>query len=203
VNRVSPQTALFGEIQEVNKICRLAREPNLFRESFPDYNNLTAEEWQAESIDERRHIIDNMRAQLGRLTKPTAAQFRYFILELDKILSQNLNKEFFAGKLELNESNGKGKGTRKLLKEYLNNIIGVPEDVSNEIYNSLKKVSDERITPAHRITENKFNPTYWDMQLDILKNSVKSIRKLRKVFTEHFDIQNYSSPEWLDEARIE
>jgi len=182
IQRISPFTALLAEIQEVNNICNLMGEPNLFRSTYKPY----------------------ALPKLGWITKPTANDFLFFAHELDKLLSDNINKQFFKGKVTLKDTKGHEKGTVNLLREYLQSpALGVPSPNVLQVCEPLRKVRKGRQTPAHKIYANKFDTNYLEQQRKLVKEVLNAIHLLRMVLAKYANPKGYVPPKWLDEWRIE
>lgn len=181
IQRISPRNALLSELQEINRICNLMGEPGLFRETYEPYKL----------------------SKLGLITKPTADEFRSFANELDKLLSQNINKEFFKNKVDLVDSKGVDKGTLTLLDEYLKSCGLTSSDVS-DICKPLRDVRDCRQIPAHRITEDEFDTGYWAQQNELSIDVLKAVHLLRKVLGKHPSLKGkrYMPPKWPNGWRI-
>ena len=82
------------------------------------------------------------------------------------MLSENINKDFFKGKMELfdivDSEDGiverKPKGTIRLLEEWLLGIFKTEKESElKDIFKPLKKVRGERRNPAHKISENEYD----------------------------------------------
>jgi hypothetical protein len=181
IQRISPPDALLSELQEINRICKLTGEPELFRETYESHKL----------------------SRLGLITKPTAYEFRSFVNELDKLLSQNINKEFFKNKLALVDTKGVDKGTLMLLDEYLKSY-GLTSSEVSEICKPLGHVRNCRQIPAHKITEDEFDTDYWVQQNNLIIDVLKAIHLLRKVFEKHPSLKHkmYVPPKWLNGWRI-
>jgi hypothetical protein len=181
IQRISPPNALLSELQEINRICNLMGEPELFRATYEPYKL----------------------SKLGLITKPTADEFRSFANELDKLLSQNINKKFFKNKVDLVDSKGVDKGTLRLLDEYLKSYGLTCSDVS-DICKPLRYVRYCRQIPAHKITEDEFDTGYWAQQNELIIDVLKAVHLLRKVFDKHPSLKDkkYMPPKWLNGWRI-
>lgn len=181
IQRISPPNALLSELQEINRICKLTGEPELFRETYESHKL----------------------SKLGLITKPTADEFRSFANELDKLLSQNINTTFFKDKVDLVDTKGGRKGTLSLLDEYLK-CYGLTCSEVSDIGKPLRDVRSLRQIPAHRITEDKFDTGYWALQKELIIDVLKALRLLREVFEEHPGLKDkeYMPPKWLNGWRI-
>lgn len=181
IQLVSARKALLGELKEINRICNLMSEPELFRKTYEPYELL----------------------KLVVITKPTADAFLSFVNELDKLLSQNINKEFFESKIDLVDNKGRDKGTLKLLDEYLKSY-DLTSSAVNDICGPLKNVRKYRQTPSHKITEDEFDIDYWMKQNKLIMDVLNALHLLRKVFEKHSSLKDkgYIPPKWLDQWRI-
>lgn len=180
--RISPFTALLAEIQEVNNICKLMGEPNLFRSTYKPY----------------------ALPKFGWITNPTANDFHFFVHELDKLLSDNINKQFFKDKVAPKDTKGHEKGTLNLLREYLQSpALGVPSPNVRQVCKPLRKVRKGRQIPAHEIYANKFDTNYLEQQRKLVKEVLNAIHLLRMVLAKYAIPKGYVPPKWLDEWRIE
>jgi len=159
----------------------LMGEPELFRETYEPHEL----------------------AKLGLITKPTADEFRCFANELDKVLSQNINKKFFKNKVDLVDSKGVEKGTLRLLDEFLNSCGLTSSDVS-DICRPLRDVRDCRQIPAHKIIEDEFDTGYWAQQNKLITDVLNAIGLLRKVFEKNPSLKDkeYMPPKGLAAWRI-
>lgn len=142
---------------------------------------------------------------------PTLKNYLDFVSLLDKMISDNINKEFFKGKIELEESRPgedgaterNQKGTLKLLEEWLiserdsESIDGI-----KMLVKEFKKVRTERQTPAHKITQNEYDLQYYKKQIELLEPCYHAIKALRHAFAQHPNADGVEIPEWLDDATI-
>jgi hypothetical protein len=130
---------------------------------------------------------------------------------LDKMISDNINKDFFKDKIELfdiekiedNFIERKPKGTLRLLEEWLLSTCYYPDkQLLIEIFKPLKKVRRERQNPAHRISENEYDLKYIDKQKELINKSYSSIRALRTIFQQPPKAKGFEVPDWLENGEI-
>lgn len=142
---------------------------------------------------------------------PTLKNYNAFVLLLDKMLSENINKEFFRETVELydiiplenNQVERKPKGTLRLLEEWLLSTYKHSDNkILQEIFTPLKKVRSERQKPAHKISENKYDVKYIDMQMEMVNSCYSSIRTLRYIFQQHRKAKGFKIPDWLNNGKI-
>lgn len=148
--------------------------------------------------------------------RPTLKNYNSFVLLLDKLISENINKNFFQEDLDLEEKIPRGnneievrqKGTLTLLEEWLNKKLRYPgqsikEKEIAELINPLKEVRKLRQKPAHSINEDNYDEKYNDLQRDLISKAYSSIRMLRLVFAKHPKTTSYTGiPKLLLEGKI-
>jgi hypothetical protein len=148
----SAYQAFLKEQTEINKLSHLIGKPSLFRKTFE-------EERPKEFIP---------------ILLPTRKNFNEFIHVLDKMLSENINRDFFEGDIPLKHhvKHDDGTieverlGTLRLLEEWLSAMYRTAdgEDVSAEVVAPLKKVRRLRQKPAHKLQEDEYDLTYPECQ---------------------------------------
>lgn len=187
-NSVSIFNAFCEELFQINEMCKLMGKPPLFKRDFK----------------EKRP--DDFKIFL----KPTLKNYNDFVLVLDKMISENINKKFFRGDIELKEENilkdGKieviQKGTIRLFEEWLKSKFRTDDEFYDKIFGPIKHVRKERQDPAHRIDENVYDKKYHDDQNELLLEAYIAIRNIRLAFANHPSVREYKVPEWLYEGRI-
>jgi hypothetical protein len=189
-DRVSIFKAFIQELEEINKICSLISWPPLFKETF----------------------IDNPPTEFNWLTKPTAKEYSLFIHTLDKLLSENINKEFFSRWVplqeELSRKDGKikivDKGTTRLLEEFIAKKWRFPDPKpAYEMIKTFKTIRKMRQEPAHKTIEDKYDFKYNQKQRDIMYQAYSAIRTLRLLLANHPKAKSsYVPPDWLQRGRI-
>ena len=90
------------EMSLLNRMAKAMARPNLFKQDFGACG-------------------ENKPPRFTFLVRPTLEEFNEFVLLLDKMLSENLNKDFFRDDvaLELEEKRADGKSGDSLQKELL------------------------------------------------------------------------------------
>ncbi len=182
---------ILEEIKIVNEMCIRIGKPVLFREVFEDETPL----------------------EFGLFLRPTQKDFDAFIHTADKILSENLNQEFFASWpqliLDTVTENKDGtqtktrKGTVQLLDNWLQDVIqGAEKEVIDKIIEAFKKVRQLRQVPAHKINPNSYDNSYINKQRDILNKIYVSVRFIRLMLTNHPAAKGVEVPDWLQEGLL-
>lgn len=200
----------------------------------PDYARATAGHWpEKESIFnafcEELRIINEMTLKITSkalfrktydrynkpkkfsfLVRPTQEEYENFLHLLDKMMSDNLNKDFFKDKIELVTHINKGgtlieqsKGTVKLMEEWLNTSVKFPDPKpKDEMLEIFKEIRKERSKPAHHIREDIWDDTYFSKQRDLIKRAYRGVRTLRLIFSNHPASRQVEVPDWLFKGEI-
>ncbi|WP_027727337.1 hypothetical protein [Treponema sp. C6A8] len=142
---------------------------------------------------------------------PTSKNYDDFVLLLDKMLSDNINKRFFYGfvseyelvPVENNLVERRMKGTIKMLEEWFaQNFKAKDEQLLKDIFKYLKEIRRERQNPAHRISKNVYDKQYIDKQKEMIDKAYTITRSLRTAFQQHPFAKNFEIPLYLDDANI-
>ena len=147
------------------------------------------------------------------MLRPTRRNLHDFAPLLDKMASDNLNKDFFRGDIPLEEekerSDGKIEvqpiGTLNLLRNWLQRYYRTAdgEDVSEEVVEGLKKIRRLRQKPAHSIQDDDFDQTLPREQDSLVEAVLLSFTKLRLILSTHPKARDkYEAPSWLDRENI-
>ena len=187
-------SALLKEIFIINQMCDAMGRSHLFKDDFGEYG-------------ERRP------KKFGFLIRPTLHEFNEFILLLDKMLSDNLNKSFFQNQVayetEKQRDDGKiqivPKGTLKILDDWVRKFYKPPDwDFWEATMGALQKVRKLRQKPAHAINEDQFDQKYFREQRELIIEVYRSVRDIRLLFANHPKVRKskIEIPEWLDKGQI-
>jgi hypothetical protein len=187
----SVYAAFIQEQIEINRLSALIGKAPLFRKTFADYE---------------RPI------EFSSMLRPTRRNFQEFAHLLDKMLSENLNRDFFKGDIPVQDRNKtsdgdirvRDLGTIELLERWLRaryrNREG--EDRSDEVVRPLRSVRKVRQPVAHALNPDEYDPTLLHKQDELLGEVVLTLQKLRLILTSHPKAKGYSAPAWLDGDKI-
>lgn len=187
----SAYQAFLTEQAEINKLAHLVGKPSLFRETFEEQRP--------------KGFIPMLR--------PTRRNFDEFILLLDKMLSENINRDFFKDDIPLERQVERDDGavevqrpgTLRLMEEWLSTKYRTAdgEDVSGEVVAPLKQIRKLRQKPAHKLQEDEYDLAYPQRQDEILGKACRTLTKLRYILWSHPRArERYSPPAWLDGDKI-
>lgn len=172
---VSIFTAFVEELHTINEMCRLMGRPPLFKNDFRD----------------------QIPREFCFLVRPTLKEFSDFVLMLDKVISENINLDFFRGdvKFEREEQRKDGsivivpKGSITILEEWLKLYFRPKDDLANNeihgIFKTFRHIRKLRQRPAHTIESNTFDRSYFKQQKELMVRAHKSVVILRQIFASH------------------
>lgn len=186
--------AFLNELFIINRMCEAMGRPPLFRNDYGEYG---------EGKPKKFHF----------LIRPTLEEFNSFVLLFDKMISDNINKNFFMNVIdyenEHEREDGKiivtQKGTLQLLDEWIHKFFRLADwSEWNEAIASLKKVRKLRQQPAHEINEDVFDQKYFKDQRELILNAYNGVRTIRLIFANHpkVKVADIGIPDWLQEGKI-
>lgn len=142
---------------------------------------------------------------------PTSKNYYEFTLKLDKMISDNLNRNFFKTfTMEMysyKEKDGVvekiNKGTIQLFETWLKQYYQTTDTKGlDDIFKSFKKVRRERQIPAHKTIDNTFSKEYAKKQDLLMREVYYAMSSLRHIFQLHPKAKDVKIPKWLDEGSI-
>lgn len=164
--------AFVMELSVINEMANKIKSENLFRR---DYSESRPKEF-------------------AFLIRPTLSAFNSFVLILDQMMSDNINKKFFAGEIEDEydhvRDDGKievrKKGTIAILEEWIDRYFH-PQDNGpiNEMKAAFRRVRKLRQKPAHSVQEDIFDQKYIKEQRQLILDAYGAVRTLRQILANH------------------
>lgn len=187
--RISIFDAFIEELVLINKMSELMKMPPMFRETYTEQRP----------------------REFAFLLRPTLAEFNRFVLLLDQMMSDNLNKQFFASTsipLEDEEARTNGKvvvrprGTIALLEAWMRRYFHPvdPEPVER-IFATFRKVRRLRQEPAHRINDDAFDQQHFKNQRQLIIEAYDAVRFIRQALANHPYVR--SNPPYVGEELFE
>lgn len=183
-------SAFLEELRVINDMCKAMERPPLFRKDFSD---------------------GEKPREFGFLVRPTLKEYNDFVLTLDKMLSDNINKDFFLNEVpyEFDEPREDGKvvvkqkGTLVILSEWLSKFFTTSDSESlNDMMKVFKDVRKKRQKPAHAIKENVFDQKYFHDQRSLMLEAYGAVRTLRLIFENHPRVGEYEISPYVKEGKI-
>lgn len=179
--RRSIYEALLEEEKQINLLSRIIGKPPLFKKEYKFIPHFSV------------------------LPKPTARYYNAFIHLLDKLISENINKKFFEGDIELKDEKGEDVGTLRLLENWIRKYFK-PHDPQplEEMFETFKKIRKQRQIPAHAIDIDEYDTKYFELQEETIKSAYIAMQTLRLILCNHPKIKssNYRPPDWLQYGEI-
>lgn len=164
--------AFVMELSVINKMAKMINSENLFRK---DYSEARPKEF-------------------AFLIRPTLSAFNSFVLLLDQMMSDNINKKFFADEIsdEYDHERDDGKvevrkkGTIAILEEWVDRYFRPQDDGPiKEMKAAFRKVRKLRQKPAHSVQEDAFDQKYIKDQRKLILDAYGAVRTLRQILANH------------------
>jgi len=192
--RVPICSAFLKELYIINRMAEAMGRPPLFRDDFGEYG-------------------DKRPKRFGFLIRPTLEEFNAFALLFDKMVSDNISKDFFMNEVpyetELERKDGKiqivQKGTLQILddwmRKYWKTSERAPWEESMSAFKNLRKLRQQ---PAHSVKEDVFDQEYFKRQRQLIIKVYTAVRNIRLMFTNHpkVKISGIEVPDWLFKGEI-
>lgn len=183
--------AFIAELRVINQMSKAINGKAIFKNGYEKY----------ESAPRNFH----------RLLIPTRKEYQSFVETLDKLMSDNLNPEFFKKYMPVTESVTKEDGTInsqpiptiKLLENFLRNEMKFTNTKPiDELAKSFRKVRRTRSKSAHNNLPDEFGYKFNDDQQKIMFEAYTAIRLIRLALTNYPQARQINVPEWLYKGDI-
>lgn len=187
-------SAFINELYIINQMSLAMKRPPLFMKDYGEYG-------------------EDRPQKFSFLVRPTLEEFNSFVLLLDKLLSDNINKKFFQNEVsyetETERDDGKivvqPKGTLQILDDWVRKYFR-PYDWTmwDESIKAMREVRKLRQKPAHAINENVFDQRYFKDQRELIIKAYDSLRTIRLLLANHPLVKSagIEVPEWLSKGEI-
>ena len=187
-------SAILIELNTVNKMAKAMGRAPLFKNYYGEYG-------------------EDRPKRFGFLIRPTLEEFNNFMLLFDKMLSDNINLDFFQNEVsyeeEIKRKDGKiqvqQKGTLKILDEWIRTFFKTDDwKPWEESISTLRKIRKFRQKPAHLVDEDKFDQKYFKEQREIIKDAYGALRILCLMLAIHPRVKSkkVEMPSLLQEGKI-
>lgn len=182
--------AINMELQIINQMAIAMGRPPLFRIDFS---------------------TQNKPREFSFLVRPTLKEYNDFVLLLDKLLSDNINKGFFMGEIpdEYDETRSDGKvivrtkNTITLLDEWFRSRFHTDDwKPFVTTIETLREIRQQRQRPAHAIDENVFDQQYIHQQRELILAAYDAVRTIRLMFANHRNCKDIKVNKELFEGKI-
>lgn len=183
-------TAFLMEMQVINRMAEAMARPPFFRDV------------PTEETKPKRFAF---------LVRPTQSEFNDFVLTLDKMMSDNISKQFFKDDVpeESEEERGDGKvvvrqrGTIQMLEDWLTKYFRPrdPQPIADALA-AFRKVRKLRQKPAHALQRDKFDQAIFREQRDLVIAAYEALRLIRLVLANHPACKGIEIDDHLREGKI-
>jgi len=189
-DKISVFSAVLSEMQIINEMAIAMNRPRFFNQTFSDKTKPR---------------------EFTYLIRPTQREYDQFIQTLDKMLSDNINKDFFGDDVvrEREDSRKDGRvvvtplGSLTLLRNWLGAVfITDQEDEVAEMIATLRSIREQRSPLAHRLLPDDFDTCLLHRQRNLMISVYRAVRCLRTILQNSPECAAISVPKLLDEGRI-
>lgn len=186
--RISLFDAFTEELRTINAMTNAMGLPPLFREEFAERPR-----------------------GFAFLVRPTTKEFQDFVQLLDKMLSENLNRDFFRDQVpietETERADGKvvvtQRGTIALLDDWFATRFRAPDRTPLvEAFDMIRRVRQLRQRPAHSIDDIVFDKRLFGEQRQLMVDAYAAIRILRLCLANHPRAKSVTVSEELFRGKI-
>lgn len=143
----------------------------------------------------------------GFLILPTLREYESFCHTLDRMMSENINEEFFDGEInQFDLRNGqeldKIRGITKLDIWITKSFDIVEPNRKMEMIKTFRDVRELRSKPAHIHLKNEWSLSYYHFQRKLIYRAYTAIRTLRLILAIHPDCDDVKVSDWLYKGQI-
>lgn len=171
--KLSIFAAFLEELKIINQMSDAMGRPPLFRQDFTK---------------------DDAPREFSFIVRPTLKALNDFIHLLDKMMSDNINLDFFRHEVpyerEQTRKDGKvvisTKGTITILDDWLRSHFRTNDwEPINQTITTFKEIRTKRQKPAHGLNDDSFDQKYFHEQRQLIIRAYEAIRTLRLLFWNH------------------
>ncbi|WP_327313339.1 hypothetical protein [Streptomyces sp. NBC_01235] len=190
--KISLFNALLGEIEQVNALAEHIGRPPLFRRTYKD--------------DRPRDF--------GYLIRPTARELANFAGVLDKMLSDNISRDFFEQEVpyedETTDKKGRvivsQRGTIRILDDWIKEKFRTQSDESSllvaEAIKTFKNVRGMRNPTAHKIGVDSYDVNLFKEQIKVMRDAYRAVLTLRQMLQCYPGAAGYEVPAHLEQRKV-
>lgn len=161
------------------------------------------------SLINKTFEYDEKPENFGFLILPTLREYELFCHTLDRMMSDNLNKEFFKDKIvesDLSEGETMEKINNQLIRKleiWINKTVRFSDHgPKDEMFKIFREIRGLRSKPAHSHFKNEWNLRFYEDQKKLIKQAYTAIRTLRLILANHRNTKSVEVPDWLFKGEI-
>src|SRR3989344_212480 len=161
------------------------------------------------SLINKTFEYDEKPENFGFLILPTLREYELFCHTLDRMMSDNLNKEFFKDKIsesDLPDGETMEKIDNQLIRKleiWINKTVRFSDHgPKDEMFKTFREIRGLRSKPAHSYFKNEWNLRFYEDQKKLIKQAYTAIRTLRLILANHRNTKSVEVPDWLFNGEI-
>jgi len=161
------------------------------------------------SLINKTFEYDEKPENFGFLILPTLREYELFCHTLDRMMSDNLNKEFFKDKIiesDLLDDETMEKIDNQLIRKleiWINKTVRFSDHgPKDEMFKTFREIRGLRSKPAHSHFKNEWNLRFYEDQKKLIKQAYTATRTLRLILANHNLAKSVEVPEWLFKGEI-
>ncbi len=190
---ISVYTAVLLELKTINDMSRAMGRRPLFRQDFRE---------------------GEPPPHFSRLVRPTAHEFSQFVHTLDRMLSDNINLDFFDDEVpreaEIERTDGRievrQKGSIQVLADWVERVFRPAgqedRDSIAEMIRTLRDVRRRRMRPAHALDNDAFEQVFAQEQRDLVVRIYGAVKVIRLILSRHARSADVELPPYIGEGKI-
>ncbi|MGW7303174.1 hypothetical protein [Streptomyces sp. NPDC054829] len=184
--------AFLEEMEQINALAQHIGRPQLFRNTY-------GENWPND---------------FGYLIRPTGRELANFAGVLDKMLSDNINRDFFQNEVPYEEERTDKQdrlivvqlGTIRILDDWLKAKFKTQDTESAELIKqaikTLKDVRKKRNPNAHTIRPDEYDVELFKEQIQLMRDTYRALVTLRQILQFHPAARDYEVPSILENQEV-
>ena len=161
------------------------------------------------SLINKTFDYDEKPENFGFLILPTLREYELFCHTLDRMMCDNLNKEFFKDKItesDLSEGETMEKIDNQLIRKleiWINKTVRFSDHgPKDEMFKTLREIRRLRSKPGHSHFKNEWNLRFYEDQKKLIKQAYTAIRTLRLILANYKNTKSVKVPDWLFKGEI-
>jgi hypothetical protein len=190
--KMSLFTAFLQEMEQVNNLAEVIGRPPLFRNTYREQRP----------------------RDFGYLIRPTARELANFAGVLDKMLSDNISRDFFQEEVpyEDEKTDSKGRiivtqrGTIRILDEWIKAKARLRNADSQQLVDqaiaAFKAVRNARNPQAHKISADAYDIELFKEQIKLMRDAYRAMVTLRQLLKLHPRARAYEVPAELEQMQV-
>ena len=182
--------AFLEEMRIINQMAEAMGRPQFFRQVFQE---------------------GEKPREFGFMVRPTLKEFNDFVLLIDKMISDNINSDFFRNEVpyEREEIRRDGKvivrpkGTLSIMDDWIHRKYRTDDwKPIEEMLETFRDIRKKRQKPAHAVNENVFDQKYFHEQRQLIIRAYQAVRTLRLMLGNHPRTKDVKIHEIIRDGKI-